>query len=161
MKNLIAFAGYARCGKDTACDALVPHGYKRVAPGDIIKRFSDSLCLKHLGFSAFTQVDEQKKLIRPLLETVGDTFYDAIMEEYFETLPEKAVNGRMVRPQEAYEWKERGGYIVMIVRPGVAPATEWEAARLAELQEAGVIDMTILNTDLNEFKEEVVEYARQ
>lgn len=161
MKNLIAFAGYARCGKDTACDALVPHGYKRVAFGDIIKRIIDPLCIKHAGFSAFTQDDEQKKLIRGMLEQTGEAFYDAITDEFFETIPEKAVNGRIVRLREAYKWKERGGHIVMIVRPEVAPATEWEAARLAELQEAGVIDMTILNTDLNEFKEEVVEYARQ
>ena len=161
MKNLIAFAGYARCGKDTACDALVPHGYKRVAFGDLIKRQVDQLCQNHLGFSSFTQDDHEKKQIRPLLELWGDVNYDAITDEFFETLPEKAVNGRIVRLREAYKWKERGGHIVMIVRPEVAPATEWEAARLAELQNAGVIDMTILNTDLNEFKEEVVEYARQ
>lgn len=159
--DLIAFAGYARCGKDTACAALEPFGYKKVAFGDIIKSQLDDLCLKKFGFSAFTQHDDQKKKIRPLLEVFGDVNYDAITDEFFENLPEKAVNGRIVRLREAYKWKERGGHIVMIVRPEVAPATEWEAARLAELQEAGVIDMTILNTDLNEFKEEVVEYARQ
>jgi len=161
MKNLIAFAGYARCGKDTACDALVPHGYKRVAFGDLIKEQVDGLCRNELGFSAFTQDDIQKKQIRPLLEQWGEVNYDNITDEFFENLPEKAVNGRIVRLREAYKWKERGGHIVMIVRPEVAPATEWEAARLAELQEAGVIDMVIINSDLNEFKEEVVEYARQ
>lgn len=161
MKNLIAFAGYARCGKDTACDALVPLGYKRVAFGDIIKRYIDPICWQYAGFSAFTQVDEQKKQIRGLLEQAGEAFYDMVTTEFFENLPEKAVNSRIVRLREAYKWKERGGNIVMIVRPEVAPATEWEAARLAELQNAGVIDMTILNTDINEFQEEVIEYARQ
>lgn len=161
MKNLIAFAGYARCGKDTACDALVPHGYKRVAFGDIIKRMIDPLCLKHAGFSAFTQDNAQKKLIRGMLEQVGEAFYDAITEEFFETLPEKAVNGRLVRLREAYKWKERGGHIVLIVRPYVDPATEWEANRLAELENAGVVDHVIINKNIHEFKEEVVEYARQ
>lgn len=160
MKKLIAFAGFARAGKDTACDALVPLGYKRVAFGDIIKKMVDSICIQHAGFSAFTQDDVQKKQIRGLLEQTGEAFYDSITKQFFEALPEIAVNGRLMCLREAYKWKELGGHIVMIVRPGFGPATQWEQERLEELQTAGVIDQVILNTDLEDFHEEVIAYAR-
>ena len=38
MANLIAFAGYAREGKDAAATRLINLGWKRIAFGDIIKR---------------------------------------------------------------------------------------------------------------------------
>jgi hypothetical protein len=106
MANLIAFAGYAREGKDAAAQRLIADGWKRCAFGDIIKRQMDPLINHHLGFSAFTEDDTQKKKIRPILEQWGEVNYDGVMREFFDTLPARAVNTRLVRLREAKEWME-------------------------------------------------------
>ena len=145
MANLIAFAGYAREGKDAAAQRLIADGWKRCAFGDIIKRQMDPLINHHLGFSAFTEDDTQKKQIRPILEQWGEVNYDGVMREFFDTLPSRAVNTRLVRLREAKEWMRRGGIILRIRRPGVEPATDWERDRLQELYDGGAIHDTILN----------------
>jgi len=145
MADLIAFAGYAREGKDAAAQRLIASGWKRCAFGDIIKRQLDPLIKHHLGFSAFTEDDTQKKQIRPILEQWGEVNYDGVMREFFDTLPARAVNTRLVRLREAKEWMRRGGVILRIRRPGVEPATDWERDRLQELYDGGAIHDTILN----------------
>jgi len=145
MADLIAFAGYAREGKDAAAQRLIASGWKRCAFGDIIKRQLDPLINHHLGFSAFTEDDTQKKQIRPILEQWGEVNYDGVMREFFDTLPARAVNTRLVRLREAKEWMWRGGIILRIRRPGIEPATDWERDRLQELYDGGVIHDTLLN----------------
>lgn len=143
--NLIAFAGYSRSGKDTAAKALYPLGYKKHAFGDIIKEDLNGLIKKHFGFSAFTEDNAQKEKIRRTLEAWGEDNYDAIFDEYFLTLPEKAVNTRLIRAKEAWEWKRRGGIIVAIIKKDLQPATEWEQDRLTELFNVGLVDRVIWN----------------
>jgi hypothetical protein len=150
MADLIAFAGYAREGKDAAAQRLIASGWKRCAFGDIIKRQLDPLIKHHLGFSAFTEDDTQKKQIRPILEQWGEVNYDGVMREFFDTLPARAVNTRLVRLREAKEWMRRGGVILRIRRPGVEPATDWERDRLQELYDGGAIHDTILNEGMVE-----------
>ena len=145
MADLIAFAGYAREGKDAAAQRLITSGWKRCAFGDIIKVQLDPLMKEHLGFSAFTEIDEQKKQIRPILEQWGEVNYDGVIREFFDTLPPRAVNTRLVRLREAKEWMRRGGIILRRRRPGVEPATDWERDRLQELYDGGAIHDTILN----------------
>lgn len=145
MANLIAFAGYAREGKDAAAQRLIADGWERCAFGDIIKWQMDPLINHHLGFSAFTEDDAQKKKIRPILEQWGEVNYDGVMREFFATLPARAVNTRLVRLREAKEWMRRGGIILRIRRPGIEPATDWERDRLQELYDAGLIHDTLLN----------------
>jgi hypothetical protein len=145
MANLIAFAGFAREGKDAAAAKLVSLGWSRTAFGDIIKRQVDSLVKQHLGFSAFTEIDLEKRKIRPILEQWGEVNYDGVMQEFFGSLPNYAVNTRLVRLREAKEWIDRGGIILRIRRPGVEPATDWERTRLQELYDGGVIHDTIIN----------------
>lgn len=144
--KLIAFAGYAREGKDEACRGLLKNGWKRFNFGDIIKRQVDPIVRQHLGFSAFTEDDSQKKLIRGLLEQWGEANYDGVMAEYFANLPEKAVNTRLVRVREAEEWIRRGGIIIRIRRPGIESATAWEHDRLKELYDRGFISYEIENS---------------
>jgi hypothetical protein len=99
----------------------------------------------HLGFSAFTEDDTQKKQIRPILEQWGEANYDGVMEQFVEALPPRAVNTRLVRLREAKECMRRGGIILRMRRPGVEPATDWERDRLQELYDAGAIHDTIIN----------------
>lgn len=145
MARLVAFTGFARAGKDVAAQCLIDSGYKRVAFGDIIKKQIDPMVQQHLGFSAFTEDDSLKIRIRPLMELWGDLNYFGVMREFFDTLPERAVNTRLVRTQEAAEWRKRGGIIVHIKRPGSKPASNWEQDRLWELYNASLIDRVIEN----------------
>lgn len=142
---LIAFAGYAGAGKDEAARPLIEAGYRRHCFGDIIKRQLDGIIHQYFGFSAFTEDRTKKERIRRTLESWGDDNYDAILREYFATLPEKAVNTRLVRVREALAWRESGGLIYEVWNPNVKPATSWEAKNLQELRESGVIQTVIEN----------------
>ena len=122
---LIAFAGYAHCGKDTAAEVLISEGYRQAAFGDIIKAQCDELIKKHLGFSAFTQRPLEKARIRKTLQYWGEDNYDNIFREFFEKLKPPAVNTRICKIDEAQEWIRRGGIIVYIERPGCQAETEW------------------------------------
>jgi hypothetical protein len=146
MCNLVAFAGFARSGKDAAATGLIDRGYTRVAFGDVIKKQVEPIVLKHLGFSAFTEDDEQKRTIRPILEQWGEVNYDGVMREFFSKLPEMAVNTRLVRAREGREWVKRGGVIIHVIRPGVGPATKWEKERLEELYANGLIHSKVINS---------------
>lgn len=141
----VALVGYSRTGKDTAAEPLIELGYKRHNFADIIKRQVHPLVLTYLGFSAFTEVDEEKTRIRHLLEHWGDLNYGPIFAEYFDTLPELAVNTKLVRVAEAEEWVKRGGTIVMVVRPGVGPATDWEQDNMSKLIDSGLVKKAIIN----------------
>ena len=145
--NLIAFAGYAGAGKDEAAVPLIANGYARHCFGDIIKRQLDEVVMRHFGFSAFTDNRQEKGRIRRTLESWGEDNYDAILEEFMASLPEKAVNTRLVRVQEAKRWKQRGGIIMCIQRFRCQPATGWEKDRMDELEYGGLIDYTIQNNE--------------
>lgn len=133
MIKRIAFCGYAGVGKDAAAEILIQLGWKRRAFGDIIKRQVDGIVQQHLGFSAFTPDRTQKEKIRRTLEAWGEDNYAAISDEFFRDLPEFCVNTRLVRVPEALRWKELGGQLWLVKRPGVRPATQWESDQLSEL----------------------------
>jgi hypothetical protein len=159
MKKLIAFAGYARSGKDEAAKPLIARGYQRRAFGDYIKQDLDWLVRERFGFSAFTEVDAEKAKIRRTLENWGEDNYDNILRRFLADLPELAVNTRLVRTREAEAWRSRGGVIVEIVRPGAQPATQWEHDRLQELRDGGFIDAEIFNeADIEHLHDRVLTY---
>lgn len=141
----IALTGYARSGKDEIGKLLISRGYKRVAFGDIIKRQLDPLIRQHFGFSAFTEIDEEKRKIRGTLEHWGEDNYDAIFKEFFDTLPDVAVNTRLVRAREAQEWVRRGGIIVRVERPDRLPETDFAKRMADEITESGLVYATIVN----------------
>jgi hypothetical protein len=173
--NLIALTGYSRSGKDTAADALVAIGYERRAFGDIIKRFvaeDQSVMFSHFrhwlldtartqsriseiaygwslvklcGVDPFTQDDEVKPLLRALFEDYGIWRYDEVVQQFFSSLPEKCVNSRLCRPEEAIQWRQRGGLIVEVIRPGNRPQTEVEGQWMTELHVQGLVDSIIKN----------------
>jgi len=143
--NLIAFCGYGRAGKDEAAKTLIKAGYTRVAFGDIIKGVFDEQVKRFLGFSAFTELTEEKQKIRPLLEQGGEVFYDYVYNTFFSQLPSRAVNTRLCRVKEAKEWTHRGGVIFEIVRPGLAPDTQWSKDVVDGLHNAGLVAGRIVN----------------
>ncbi len=142
----IGLIGYARTGKDTAGEILIRRfGLVRVALGDIIKRQLDPLVMQHLGFSAFTQEDHQKKQIRNTLVHWGYANYDRILAEFMHDLPGRCVATRVFRLEEAEAWQAKGGLLFEIRRPGVEPAEPMEAHELNRCRAADLITGTIHN----------------
>jgi hypothetical protein len=157
----IAFTGYSRSGKDVAGSALVEMGYVRHNFGDIIKRQLDALLQTHLGISAFTEQDDQKWVIRPLLELWGDLNYEEISTRYFDYLPKRCVNTRLVRLREGFLWRNNGGLIVLLTRPGLQPASSWEEACLGFLEADNLITHRLTNDGTpEELAQRVVQLAR-
>jgi hypothetical protein len=187
---LIALTGYSRCGKDVAADALVSIGYERRCFGDIIKHlvqiagpsewegFAEWLqetnrnsqrisqiatgwsVVKDLGYSPFTQDDDVKPMLRPILEDYGIWKYNEVVEQFFHNLPAKCVNSRLCRVDEGKMWRDRGGIIVKIIRPGNDSHTEVERIWMEELHEACLIDMVVGNDgDIHHLHEAIKKVA--
>lgn len=172
---LIALTGYSRSGKDTAADALVEIGYQRRAFGDIIKAMVDDAdyksfrefhewlletgrpqprisaiaygwsLIKVCGVSPYTQEDDTKIHLRPVLEDYGIWKYEQVTDRFFSTLPKLCVNSRLCRAAEGKRWRQEGGILIEIIRPGNKAHTEVEAGWMVELTEAGLIDVVLYN----------------
>lgn len=129
----IGLFGYARSGKSTIAKFLCEQGFALTSPGTIIKRQLEDLVQKELGFSAFTEDDAQKKLIRPLLEIWGEVAYDKIQAEFLGNLPLKCVNARIQTKRQVQDWIDAGGKVFFVERPGCAPETEFEDRCISDI----------------------------
>jgi len=75
--KLIGICGLARCGKDSFYDMsktlLNQKGIKtkRFAFADSLKEECNEILSKYVGISAFTESNQEKQIIRPLLVTYG------------------------------------------------------------------------------------------
>lgn len=145
LPKLVAFTGLSQCGKDTAARALLDMGYVRHNFGDIIKSQLDPLVQKYFGFSAFTEVAENKAKIRRTLESWGEDNYDAILAEFLYSIPTLCVNTRLCRAKEGYAWRERGGVLIEIIRGNHKPTTPWEVEKMQELYQVKLIDGVLGN----------------
>lgn len=76
---IIALSGVARSGKDTFASILIKQlelvgkKVKRVAFADPLKGMCNEFCQKNLAISSYTQIPDEKLIIRPLLVWFGDT----------------------------------------------------------------------------------------
>ena len=97
-KNVIGVGGAARSGKDTFASIvemkLQQAGYsvKKVAFADPLKQHCDKFLLENLGISAFTQVPEEKVLIRPMLVWYGDAQRRRTDGRYWVDLAKKTID---------------------------------------------------------------------
>lgn len=141
----IALAGLSRTGKDTVAAMLQTKlALKKVCYGDLIKQDLFDPISEHFGFSPFTENDDEKDMIRPICEAWGNSCPD-LEYRFYDNLPYLAVNPRIFRPAECAKWKEHGGVIWEVVRPGVYPKTVAEMEQLKECRKQGYIDGLILN----------------
>jgi len=144
LPKIIGISGVARCGKDTffllSTKRLNKSGQKtvRCAFADAVKQDCHQLLVKKAGISAFTQDNEQKKLIRPLLVAYGHDLMRKLDPEYWIKRIElslavaEQINGTQfitdVRYVNEVEFiKKKGGKIIHIEQEGCKPANEEEA----------------------------------
>lgn len=75
--KIIGISGLARSGKDSFYNLSTPFldergiKHKRLAFADELKNECDPFLKKNIGISAFTEVNKEKEIIRPLLVTYG------------------------------------------------------------------------------------------
>jgi dephospho-CoA kinase len=157
----IAFVGYSRVGKTTAALALRDIGFVHRDLSDVVKEQLDTLLQRHLNISAFTEVEVEKMVIRPILEAWGKVNRAAIDKAYFAQLPKRCVCSRLYYPAQAQAWRLLGGLVVELVRSDVVPASIWEVAALSDLEKAELITHRLTNDGTpEELAAKVVALAR-
>ena len=144
--NRVAIVGASRVGKDSVVNIMIKElGYQRHSFGDLIKKQLGPIIKEHTGIDSFTENDQEKTLLRPVLEGWSVTNSSGLLREYWATAPNKLVNNRLVKLDEAREVKSHDGSIVWVNRPGRSPATDWERTELGKLTESGLVDAYIEN----------------
>lgn len=153
IPNIIGLTGVARSGKDTFCLLAAKRLNKskqavmRCAFADNVKADLHQLLIKKVGISAYTNIDKEKELIRPLLVAYGTDLMRKMDESYWIKRLEMSVKaaGQIeatafitdVRYMNEVEWiKEQGGVIVHISKSDCKPANEEEAKNDPLIQEA-------------------------
>lgn len=100
---------------------------------------------------AFTEQDDLKKIIRPILEHGGELIYGWVMDEYQRKLDEyvaqgrSVVNTRMCQLPEAEAWASKGGLVVYIDRQNHQPASQWDADIVSGLADNNHIGLHVIN----------------
>lgn len=98
MKKVIGIGGVARSGKDTFAAILetklqqAGRTATRIALAAPLKQHCDKFLTENLGISAFTQIPEEKLIIRPLLVWYGDAQRKRTNGKYWTDLASKTIN---------------------------------------------------------------------
>jgi len=135
VKKIIGISGVARAGKDTFASILMKQLTKKnksvvkFALADALKGDCDEFCKKYFGFSAYTQITEEKNLIRPFLVWYGDaqrkrtngTYWINIVQEKLEKIDTDFAIITDIRyahyPKDEIQWvHELGGLVVHVAR---------------------------------------------
>jgi len=143
LPKIIGISGVARSGKDTFCLLSAKRLNKskqavmRCAFADNVKADLHQLLIKKAGISAYTNIDKEKELIRPLLVAYGSDLMRKVDEDYWIKRLELTVKAASqidatafitdVRYMNEVEWiKKQGGKIIHITKKGTKPANEQE-----------------------------------
>jgi len=137
--KIIGIAGNARSGKDTLGENFVKilsdQGIKakKYSFAHELKKSVDDFLIREIGISAFTEDEEQKKIIRPFLVFWGTDMMRKInnniwVEKIESSLYDSHVNIITdLRFDNELQWiKDNKGLSVLIKRDGVDPANEYE-----------------------------------
>jgi hypothetical protein len=97
-KNVIGLGGVARSGKDTFAAILemklqqAGKTVKKIALAGPLKEHCDEFLKSNLGVSAFTQIPEEKILIRPFLVWYGDAQRKRTNGKFWTNLASEQIN---------------------------------------------------------------------
>lgn len=98
MKKVIGIGGVARSGKDTFAAILETKLQQagktamRIALAAPLKQHCDKFLTENLGISGFTQIPEEKIIIRPFLVWYGDAQRKRTNGKYWTNLATKTIN---------------------------------------------------------------------
>lgn len=148
---LIGLFGYRGAGKSSVGDVLVRNGYRRVAFGDKARELAARLarCRPHASRALIG--DEDVACLRTAAQAVlgEDVWLDATLPRVSApfgrpsvTSDEPVVVVDVASGNEERRIRNLGGVIWRVVRPGIGPADESEARRVAALRS----DATVCNT---------------
>lgn len=163
---LIGLIGYTGAGKASVGDALVRCGYRRIAFADKVRQLASQLgrCAPD-GSDAVPALmtdDDVARLRRAAQDVLGeDVWLDASLPRVSTPFGRSSMSDDdpvVVVDVESVNEERRirnlGGVIWRVVRPGVGPADDAEAERIAALRS----DATVCNTGTLSELQSVVEY---
>jgi hypothetical protein len=149
---IIGLTGLARCGKDTFCKYAREylknkgHDSQRLAFADELKKDVDAFLIEKLGISAFTEVTEEKEIIRPMLTTWGTEIIrkrddlhwvkkveEVIVENQKNNIVSVVTDIRF--PNEIDYIHNLGGKVVHLTLVGNEPANDYERTNDPQLKE--------------------------
>lgn len=142
--TLVAFAGYAQAGKDTAAAALIAEGWERISFAEPMRDAMaalDPIVSAHAGITRYTDAvaehgyDEAKGKyteIRRLMQRLGTEVGRELFGQDFwveRAMAQVKPGGRYVItdcrfPNEAEAVRAAGGLVVRIRRPGTGPVND-------------------------------------
>jgi hypothetical protein len=140
---IIGLTGLARCGKDTFCKYArnylenKGHESQRLAFADELKKDVDAFLIEKLGISAFTEVTEEKEIIRPMLTTWGTEIMRKKDDLHWVKKVEKVIvenqKNNIVSivtdirfPNEINYIHKLGGKVIHLTLVGNKPANDYE-----------------------------------
>jgi hypothetical protein len=135
----VGLSGYARSGKDTACDGLVQAGFARVAFADAVRAslaavnplvpYGDEMVrvdtlVATYGWEAAKATSEVRALSQRVGTEGGRAIHgeDAWVNVAMRTAGPKTAFSDVRFPNEADAIRSMGGIVIRITRPGVGPA---------------------------------------
>jgi hypothetical protein len=141
--HVIGISGLARSGKDTLCRALIRvlrekniKGHRYSIAGDLIKKDLNDLIKNRINVDTFTEKDEEKELIRPLLVEYGKLMRKKTKGRYFlENFQEKKGIVHIIPDiryceyeKDEIHWlkKEKEGFLIHVERKNIKPVNETE-----------------------------------
>jgi hypothetical protein len=104
MQRFIAIGSTARSGKDSLANLLVTNLEKRgfwavkYSLAFPLKQECDDFLKSQFNISAFTENNEEKEMIRPILVGVGSIHRKLSQGQYFTTKLDERVKGQKTRP---------------------------------------------------------------
>lgn len=144
----IGIAGHARAGKDSLCKALIEiiHNTNGISAkrfsiaGDCIRKDLDILISSKANISLYTQKDEEKTMLRPIMVEYGRLMRNTTEGRYFiehlQANKEFRANNISIitdiryteYPKDEVPWlkDEMKGLLVYIERKGLNPANKFE-----------------------------------
>jgi hypothetical protein len=156
---IIGISGYARSGKDTfakCLQKLLTHYNKKsnvYAFAHILKKDIDAFLLKKFNISAFTEKEDEKKLIRPMLVAYGQAKRIQDEDYWIKQLNLKNCKNNLtiitdVRYLNEAKWIiDSGGYLLNLKRISengniIQPANQEEQKTIPEVEKISNATLT-------------------
>ena len=177
--KIIGISGAARAGKDTLCRSLIRFfekknikAVRKSIAGDTVKRDLKDLVWNKLGIDTFTENNEEKECIRPLLVEYGKLMRSKTHGRYFidQFEPEKdAINiipdiRYSEYPTDEVHWvqKEMNGFLIFLERDGVLDVNDTERVNNKIIKEVAdyKFKWKSLDENIQEDLEKLNQYAR-